>query len=162
MGKALGKTEEAKALVAATEADLAARKDRHPEFAGKTFLFTYIVADSGVVHVYSPLESRVKLMQDLGFTLAPAAVALTEDTDFSLERLNELDTDVLIAWHDSEADQAYVETNPLLARYRPVAEKHYVPIVDPSMVMAIVAPSPLSLPWSVDWLTDDLAARLAP
>ncbi len=161
VGAALGKSAEADAAIAATDADLAARAAAHPEFKGKTFVFGYITAGSGKMNVYLKATPRVDLMEKLGFTLAPALASRAGyDMDISAEQLADFDADVLVAWHDGQADVDYVRNDPLFSRYRPVATSHYLPIVDASMVMATAAPSTLSIAWAMDRLVVDLSKLL--
>lgn len=162
IGKALGKSAEAEQLIADTNAAVAAERAAHPEFTGKTAIFSYIVPGSGVMHVYSPEASRVQMLVDLGFALPPAVAAFSDDTDISTEQLASIDTDVMVAWHNEPAEIEFVKTDPVFARYRPVAEGHYVGFADPSMVMAVVAPSPSAIRWSLGILVNDLADVLKP
>ncbi|MET3925684.1 ABC transporter substrate-binding protein [Devosia sp. 2618] len=160
IGKALGKTAEAEQLIADTNAAVAAERAAHPEFADRTAIFSYIVPGSGIMHVYSPDASRVQMLVDLGFSLPPEVSAATDGIDLSTERLATIDTDVLVAWHNEPEEIEYVKTDPVYSRYRPVAEGHYVGIADPSMVMAVVAPSPSAIRWSLQILVNDLAEVL--
>ncbi|KKC36645.1 hypothetical protein WH87_13455 [Devosia epidermidihirudinis] len=160
IGKALGKSAEAEQLIADTNAAVAAERDAHPEFAGKSAIFAYIVPGSGIMHVYSPDASRVQMLVDLGFSLPPAVAAFPDDTDVSTERLGEIDTDVLVSWHNEPEDIDFVKTDSVFSRYRAVAEGHYVGFADPSLVMAVVAPSPSAIRWSLAILVNDLAEVL--
>lgn len=164
-GQALGRLEEAERVVAETEALVAGVRETHPEFAGNTFAFAgNLMADAGDVAVYVATEPRVQLMEDIGLTLAPGIAAMPTDSGFtqrvSLENLDVIDADVFIAYHPDETGAEFVRTDPLFSRYRPVAEGRYVPLTDRTIAMAVSAPSPLSIPYSLEILVPRLAEIL--
>lgn len=164
VGKALGQTEAAQALVDATDAHLARAAAAHPEFVGKTFTFGRPDAAAASFDAYVGSDSRVQLVQDLGLTLSPGAAALAGQGFFvpvSFERLETLDADVLITWQSDQAELDALMDNALFSRFAPVARKHFIALLDRSFVMATSAPSVLSIPWAVDRLVPELAAVLA-
>jgi iron complex transport system substrate-binding protein len=156
VAKALGESERGEQLVAETEALIAAARDTHPEFAGKSFVFVTLRDGSDGIGVYVRTDPRVQLVEDLGFTLAPGAAALPLDQGYNLsvsfEQLDTLDADLLVGWYGEEADVLYYQTHPLLSRFRPIVEGRHVAILDRSFVMATSAPSPLAIPWSLQRL----------
>ncbi|WP_417584453.1 iron-siderophore ABC transporter substrate-binding protein [Pelagibacterium sp.] len=165
VGTALGQSDRAESLVAETEAYIAQQRSAHPEFEGNTFLFAGSVSEGiGQLAVYVSTDPRVQLIEDLGLTLAEGVKALPIDQGFniavSLENLGSVEADILFAWHPDAAGETYVRTHDLLSRFRPVAEGRYVPIIDRSFVMATSAPSPLSIPWSLETLVPEIAAVL--
>lgn len=165
VGKAMGQSAAAETLVAEAEAQIAAKRAAHPEFSGRTFAFAGgLGADTGEVAFYVSTDPRVQLMQDIGLTLADGVKALPTDRGFnipiSLENLSSVDADIFIAWHPDEAGEAFVRTNALFSRYRPVAEGRYIPIINRSFVMATSAPSPLSIPYALETLVPRLASVL--
>lgn len=165
-GAALGKSAEAEAVVEATDATIAAARDAHPEFAGKSFIFVGSLSpDVTELAVYVSTDPRVQLVQDLGLTLAPGAAALPTDSGFyqgiSIENLDQVDADVLLAWANDDAAVRYIEENEITARFRPVADGNFIAIVDRSFVMATSAPSPLSIPWAAERLVPMIAEALA-
>src|SRR5699024_5691736 len=60
VGKALGKTEKAKDLVAQTEQTIAETGEKHPEFDGKSLSVAYF--GSKQISVYMPTDPRVQLL----------------------------------------------------------------------------------------------------
>ena len=165
VGKAMGETARAEALVAEAEALIDQQRAAHPEFAGKTFAFAGgLAADIAQVAIYVSTDPRVQLVEDMGLTLAEGVAALPTDQGFnipvSLENLASVDADIFIAWHPDEAGADYVRSSPLFSRYRPVAEGRFIPILDRSFVMATSAPSPLSIPFALETLVPRIAAVL--
>jgi len=161
VGTAIGRASEADTAIAATDADLAARAAAHPEFKGKTFIFGYVTAGSGKMNVYLKATPRVDLLERLGLNLAPSLASRAGyDMDISVEQLSDFDTDLLVLWHDGQADVDYVRNDPVFSRYRPVMQGRYLPITDASMVMATAEPSTLSISWAMDRLVDQIARLL--
>jgi len=161
-GKALGRSADAEALVAATDAQIAEVSAAHPEFEGKTFSFAGgLSGDAGALGIYVSTDPRVQLVEDIGLTLAEGVKALPIDQGFnfpvSLENLSSVDADVFIAWLNDESALDFVQTNPLMSRYRPVAEGRFIPLIDRAFVMATSAPSPLAIPYALDTLVPAIA-----
>lgn len=106
-GLALGRSEEAEAQIAAIEADLAATVAANPEWQGKTFVM--LTWWDGTVGLYTPGDSSVKFIEDLGLTVHPAAVALSRPDTFyveiSQEVLPDLDADVIFWWAPADSPE---------------------------------------------------------
>lgn len=160
-GRALGKSEEAETVIAETETIFSDIAAAHPEFAGKSFTFGYAYPGDAGLGVYVSTDPRVQMIEDLGLTLSPGAAALPTDqgfyVDVSLEQLDTVTADVLITWHDSEADLEALLANPVFARFAPVANGAHIALTDRSFSMALSAPSPLSIPWAMDRFVPQLA-----
>ena len=166
VGKALGRSEEAEQLVTQTEALITAQREAHPEFEGTTFTFAGNLPEGASdVAIYVSTDPRVQLIEDLGLQMSDGVRALPTDQGFnirvSLENLESVEADLFLAWHPDEAGAEYVRTNPIFSRFGPVAEGHFISFVDRSFVMATSAPSPLSVPWSIDRLVPQIAEVLS-
>lgn len=164
VGKALGKSAEAEALIAATSARLADAASAHPEFAGKSFTFGSLwVGDPGM-NVYSKTDPRVYLLEQLGLVASAGVEELSKQRGYyftvSFENLGSVDADVLIALDEGDAASDALYQNPLVQRFKPVAEGRMVRMTDKSFVMATSAPSVLSIPWMLDRFIPELAAKL--
>ena len=163
-GKALGKSAEAQALIDATSARLAAAAAAHPEFAGKSFTFGSLwVGDPGM-NVYSKTDPRVYLVEQLGLKASAGVEELSRQPGYfftvSFENLASVDADVLIALDEGDAASDALYQNPLVQRFKPVAEGRLVRMTDKSFVMATSAPSVLSIPWMLDRFIPELAQKL--
>lgn len=160
-GLAVGKSAEAEKVIADTKARLASYKDEYPVIEGKSFVFSGGGSDGNTVGLYILADPRIGLLSDLGLVPASALADLPTD-DFSqgvsLERLSEFDADVFVGWFNDQDNVDTLLANPVFARWQPIADGHFVPLVDRAAVMALSAPSPLSIPWMMDRFVPELAA----
>ncbi|MFG1610272.1 iron-siderophore ABC transporter substrate-binding protein [Actinoplanes sp. NPDC049265] len=162
VGAAVGRKAQAEKLVADTEAKLAAVKQAHPEFAGKSGLMATTYEG---YYVYGPQDSRGRLLTDLGLTL-PAGLAEVTGKEFganlSKERTDLLDTDVLIWLVDAyAADKAKVQADPLYAKLDVKTQGRDVYLENEELEGAATSfITPLSLPFLLDKLVPQLAAAL--
>jgi iron complex transport system substrate-binding protein len=151
VGEALGRSEQAEKLVDDTHQLIADAKAEHPEFEGKTIAFASGTTGEGL-NTYLATDSRISLLEQLGFTVAPS-VPTTGDSfavQVSKENWASIDSDVLVSWYLSEDIRESLESDPGFARIPAVEHGGYVPLTDPPMVYATSAISVLSLPWMLD------------
>ncbi|WP_035745758.1 iron-siderophore ABC transporter substrate-binding protein [Haematomicrobium sanguinis] len=151
VGKALGMSAEAEDLVTKTTDLIASAKKANPGFADKTIAFgSGTAADS--FNIYQAGDSRVQLLKELGFQIAPSVP--TEGDKFavqmSLENLTSIDSDVLVSWFLDSGVQQSLESSPLFADIPAVKNGGYIPLTDPPMVFATSSITVLSLPWMLD------------
>ncbi len=160
-GRALGKSAEAQALVDSVDAQFAAAAAAHPEFKGKSFTFGSLWVGTAGMNVYSATDPRIPMVEQLGLTVSPGVVALSQQPgyffDVSLENLACVDADVLILLDEGGADADALYDNPLIQRFAPVADGRMLRLNGKSYVMATSAPSPLSIPWMLDQFVAGLA-----
>eukprot|EP00873_Tetraselmis_striata_P020786 jgi/Tetstr1/441050/TSEL_029318.t1 len=162
VGAAMGRSEEASGLVDSTQDRIAEYAAENPQFAGRTFAFGG-GSNAGSVGLYVPSDPRVHLMEDLGLVPAEALNDLPTDNyvqQVSFEQLDSVDAEVFIAWYSSQDDLDAILANPLFARWKPIANDNFVPLIDRAFVMAVSAPSPLSIPWMMDRFVPILAETL--
>lgn len=164
VGKALGKAEQAAALVKKTEASVSALAGKHSVIQGKTFFYA-AANQPGVLNVYRAEDPRVQLLNDLGMKNSPSIAALDPpkgDGSFfyqlSYENLSKIDTDLLVMYFDTQSSVDAFTANPLVAAMPAVKEGRFAPIVGESFVAATSAPSVLSIPWMLDRYVPQLAA----
>ncbi|MFJ5089766.1 iron-siderophore ABC transporter substrate-binding protein [Streptomyces sp. NPDC088674] len=96
IGKALGKSAEAKKLVAGVEDKFAAAKKEHPEFAGATGV---VATPYEGTFVFGSQDPRSRLLSDLGFELPKDLDKVIGDefgANISKERLDLLDQDAAL------------------------------------------------------------------
>jgi iron complex transport system substrate-binding protein len=156
VGKALGRTAEAKKLTERTNETIAAAARKHPEFRGKTAAFGS-GTQAGNFNFYYDTDARVQLLRQLGFDLSPSVSRLGAGDStasfakaVSLEKMPQIDTDVLVSWYLDASTRSGIEKSPLFRRNPAVARGGYVPITDPVFVYATSAVDVLSLPWMLD------------
>lgn len=113
-GKIFGKEQAATDLIDQTNQNIADFKSEFPNTQGKTFTYTQIRPDGQLGVVASATDPTAKLQEDLGFVLNPAIVeANTDDAArmaISSERVDLLDSDMLIAW--TMGDESSVDRIP--------------------------------------------------
>ncbi|MDN4642167.1 iron-siderophore ABC transporter substrate-binding protein [Agreia sp. PsM10] len=161
VGEALGKSDEATAVLADIDEQIAAKAEEHPEFAGKTIA---AVADSaGTFYVYKKNDPRVEFMFDLGFVNAPAVDDLSsgDGTFFytlSYEQLDKLEADVVLNYATTQPEADAFLSSPQTSVIPAVAAGHAAQLVGAQNISAVSPPTALSLPWGLDNLVDNLAA----
>jgi len=162
-GTALGMSAEADDVLANIDSLVADQAAAHPEFEGKTVAATFDVG--GTFYVYKPADPRVAFLVDLGLVSAPAVDTLANgDASFfytlSYEKLDELDSDLLIAYSETQdigdtfASQPYAQSIPA------VANGGLIAVNGASLVASASPPTALSLPWGLESYVDAIAAAL--
>ncbi len=167
IGRALGQEARARELVAAMEERFAQVRAEHPEFAGATAAIAAPAGD-GQFFFSGPQHERQRFLTALGFELPDELVQIAGDSFYgtiSGERLELLDTDVLIWTISSDEERATIEANPVYQQLA-VAREGRAIFLDTSgdgdlAGPALVFSSVLSLPVVFDELVPQLAAALA-
>lgn len=164
VGKALGLSDEADALLTKTKDDIAALAAKHPVLKDKTFFYA-AANEPGVLNVYRAEDPRVQLLNDLGLKNSPSIAGLDTtpgDGSFfyqlSYENLSKIDTDLLVMYFDKQSSVDAFTADPLVAAMPAIQEGRFAPIVGESFVAATSAPSVLSIPWMLDKYVPQLAA----
>jgi iron complex transport system substrate-binding protein len=163
VGKALGLADQAKQLVADTDAYVTKLGGENSVLKDKTFVYG-AANQADQLTVYKPTDPRVQLLNQLGMTTSPSVAALDPKKDdsyfytVSYENVSKIDTDVLVAYFDDQAAADKFASDPLIAAMPSVKSGAFAPIVGQSFVMASSAPSALSIPWMLDKYVPQLAA----
>lgn len=161
VGEALGRSDEAAAVLTGIEDQIAAQAAAHPEFAGKTIA---AVSDfGGTFYVYKPADPRVEFMLDLGFVSAPAVDELANgDSAFfytlSYEQLDQLEADVVLSYSATQAEADTFLSSPQTSVIPAVKAGAVAELVGTQYVAAVSPPTAISLPWGLDQLVNSLAA----
>ncbi|WP_431198262.1 ABC transporter substrate-binding protein [Leifsonia xyli] len=163
VGKALGLTKEADALVTSTEKKVTDLAAKYPVLKDKTFFYA-AANEPGKLNVYRAEDPRVQLLNDLGLKNSPSIDALDSakgDGSFfyqlSNENLSKIDTDLLVMYFDKQSSVDTFTSDPLVAAMPTIKEGRFAPIVGESFVAATSAPSVLSIPWMLDRYVPELA-----
>lgn len=167
-GEALGRTAEAQEVVDDVLAQIDAALAERPDVEGTTFAYTWIdPADPSTIGVYTPLDARVQLLEDLGMTVAPSVVKLAGDTEeffvnLAAEQADVLaDVDVLVTYGD-DTTLATMQADPLLNKIPAVARGSVVVVPDGEpLSSATSGPTVLSVPWALDAYLDLFQAAAA-
>lgn len=162
VGRAIGESEKVEALIAESDATVAALRAELPTLAERTYLFGQARGDILPMVVGEQNLSTV-FMRSLGlnvpdnFRNAPATAALAPGTvGVSYEQVGQLDgADVLFMTFAAGDDRARFEDNALVQQLRPVRDGNYLPLTLDQAV-ALQAPSVVA----VDWLLGQLRPTL--
>ena len=149
-GEALGREDDAEALVADVEGRFADVVEQNPGFDGRSLAVDFGGVGGSAHYLFGTDDLRTQFFTDLGFDVADASTAV------SPEQLPLLDQDVLIGGGYTE-DEAL--TDPLFAGLDVVSQDRTVYLGDYSgdLMGALGYGSPLSLPYLLDRVAPALA-----
>ena len=150
VGKALGKSSEADALVNETTTWLAGEVAKHPELADITFASANDY--DGSMAVYAPLDARMKFLTDLGLTIDPSVASLAPDDGqfyypLSYELFDQLEGDIFVTYFEEQSALDTWLATPQASTYPPVVNGGLAALVGTESVAAVSPPSALSLRW---------------
>ncbi|RAN70832.1 ABC transporter substrate-binding protein [Bacillus sp. SRB_336] len=164
IGAALGTSQAAKDLIAATEKIIAEQAAKYPQIHGKTFIYGNLEPDkSDGVNVYLSADNRPKFLTSMGMELAPVVAAAEKGKTafflpWSAEKANELASQVFISWVPDKKTKDAIVKDPLLGQIPAIRKGAFVADSDNTLTYAISAASPLSLPWALDAFLPQLGA----
>jgi iron complex transport system substrate-binding protein len=153
VGTALGRHDEATALLDEIDAQVSAQAEAHPELAGKTVALVWDTPDA--FYVYKPEDPRAEFAVDLGLVSAPSVDELaTDEATFyytlSPERLDELTSDILVSYADTpDASATFLASDPAQLMDQ-VREGRVAEVVGTELIAAVSPPTALSVPWGLD------------
>lgn len=158
VGRALGREERAREIVADVAAKFERVRDEHPEFADKTAILAYGGPDG--YGAYATGDTRSRFFTDLGFQLPERVDELAGDsffTEFSQEQFRLLDQDLVVMY--GAADD--ILANPVIQRLDAVQEERMVFLdLTDQFAGALGFASALSLRYLLDTEVDTLAAAV--
>ncbi|WP_313407696.1 iron-siderophore ABC transporter substrate-binding protein [Aeromicrobium sp.] len=167
-GEALGKTDEADAMIADLEKQIDDATADRPEIEGKSAVMSWIdPSDLSKVGYYTAHDTRASFLNDLGFE-TPDFVDASKDSDkffleISAEKADELNgADVFVGYGDDAALKK-VQADPLLGKVTAFERGSAALLKDNTPLAAAVSPSALSIPWMLDeyvTLLADAAAKV--
>ena len=163
VGQALGRTDEAGEVREETEKVIEETAQAHPELKDKTFVFASLsTADRSKLDVYSPADNRVRLLNDLGLKNAPFVEQTAKPGEFfftvSAEQAPQLSSDLLIAYTMEAGQIESFRTDPLIGRIPAFRGGGVVEAADQTAVLGLSAPSPLSIPHTMNAFVPQVAA----
>lgn len=163
IGTALGRAEQADALVADVESRFEQARAAHPEFAGLAAVAGLTGAD-GTYYAYGPTDARSQFLAALGFTPSQEIAALAGDSFFtaiSAERFDLLaDAGALLWITTSDAERAALQELPAYAALPSVQQGRDVfPPYEP-LGVALTYNTVLSLPYALDGVLPALTAAV--
>jgi iron complex transport system substrate-binding protein len=158
VGKALGRSAQAREVIGQVHAKFAAARRAHPEFAGKTAILAYGGPDG--YGAYATGDTRSRFLSDLGFKTPAKIDALAGKSfyaQFSQEQFRLLDQDVVVMY----GARADIVANPVVKRLDAVRDDRviYLDLTD-QFAGALGFASALSLPYLLDRAEGALAAAV--
>lgn len=161
IGRAVGMPDEAQGLIDGLDTTLSLTARNHPEFAGKTLSVVNLDTATNQANVYLPTDPRVQVLTELGFVNAPGVEHLAGDNEagtfyksISLEKLRDVDADVVVLFVDSSQDAA---TNPALAQLSAIGRGSAVILSDQQVIAGLSNVNVLSVPWVLDSIVPQLS-----
>ena len=162
IGEALGKADEAQALLEDVDGSLTEAADANPQFADATVTITVPdTTGAGGYGVYVAGDTRVEFFRSLGFELTDAVQGLETDSFFttvSAEESQLLDADLIVvpALFDLEETRAQLEADPVFSAIPAVAAGRVL-YLDPSAEGGAISYNDvLSVPFALDALLPQL------
>lgn len=163
VGRALGRESRAEEAVAAVEALFAAGRRAHPEFTGAHGVVASSY-DPGKYNVHGAEDPRSRFLAALGFRLPPKIAPIVGDaisTELSRERLDLLDTDLVVWFLATGGRRQDLETDPIYARLAIAREGRAVYMeASDDLAVALGFATVLSLPYALDAVPPLLTAAL--
>jgi len=160
-GRALGREARAEELVAEVKARFASAREDHPELAGKSMVLVG-PPDGGQYSFFASDNRRTQVFTSLGLDVPEEFDEIAGDEFFgtiSAERVELLDTDVVI-WHQlGEEGRAAIESDPFVQQLDAAREGRMV-FLEGTLHDASVFSSVLSLPFLLDRVVPMLAAAV--
>lgn len=157
IGKALGKTAEADAVIKDVDEQVAAVTEANPVLKDTTFIAGNLEPEAGGINIYAGGDNRPRFLTALGMTEAPVVAENAKDGEFyynwSAERANELESDVFFTWLPAGTTNESIQKHALFGQIPAVKNDGLVATSDDQLTLAISASSPLSLPWALDEFT---------
>ena len=156
VGRALGREQRAREIVAGVEAKFERARAEHPEFAGETAILAYGGPDG--YGAYATGDTRSRFFTDLGFELPERVDELAGDSffaEFSQEQFRLLDQELVVMF----GPQDDIAANPVVRRLDAVRDDRvvYLDLTD-QLAGALGFSSALSLGYLLDTEIDTLAA----
>lgn len=156
IGKALGRDQEAKDVIADVEQQLADYASGNPTLKGTTFLYGTLDPSSETpISLYTDIDNRPRLLTQLGMQQAEVVTQNATDESgyfisWSPEKADQLAADVFVTWAQDASLATTLKGDPLLSKIPAVANDTLVLQTDDQQVLSVSAASVLSLPWALE------------
>lgn len=166
IGAALGRTEQAAALVAETEKTIADAAAEHPELEGRSAAWAWFTpTDLSTVGLYTPKDMRPQMLRELGLVDSPTVESLSEGrseftVNLSAEKAATLEADVVIFYAEDGMSAEDITGNALLGQIPALKKKQYVASADDQVALAMSVPSPLSVRTAVEEFLPKIVSAL--
>lgn len=162
----MGMAAEGEALVAELEGTIKKAADANPVLAETSVMFlTHVdVSDLSVVKFYTPADTRVQFFSDLGMQTPASIAAFQPDPanpfagQVSAENADTFnDVDLIVTYGNQEMIDT-LKADPLLGLMPAIANDAVVLLDGKSANATAANPTPLQLPYLIDWYVGQLTA----
>ncbi|MFC3419915.1 iron-siderophore ABC transporter substrate-binding protein [Salinicoccus hispanicus] len=154
--RGMGMEEEGQQLIEETETLVEEKLAEYPQIDGKKMVWTNFSGDDlSQLHIYTPADSRVKFLNEMGLTFPESVTDLIEDPEsYSLNLSSEnaqalSDADILIGYGESEMLET-LQNDPLLGEIPAIRRGSVAFIESDSPIVAAGTPNPLSISYTID------------
>ena len=152
----MGMKEEGEKLIVDTENLIAEKLSAYPQIEGKKVVWVNFSAqDLSQLHIYTPVDSRVAFLEELGLT-APESISslITDPKSYSLNLSTEnvealFDADIIVGYGDEELYNT-IKADPLLGKIPAVERGSVAFITSDTPLVAAGTPNPLSIAYTID------------
>lgn len=156
IGTALGRSDKAAEVRAATNAMLDQVTVDYPQLEGMSFAWTWFnAADLSTIGIYTPTDLRPQMMRRFGMVDAPKVIEISAGTDgfsanLSAEQSDQLDADLIVFYIESAGQDEQFKADPLIGQIPALQRGAYVASLDNSIALTMSSPSPLSIPVAIE------------
>jgi len=154
--KGMGMAAEGEKLIKDTEQLIQDKLSQYPQLKGKKIVWAnFSATDLSKLHIYSPIDSRVAFLYELGLTYPDAVTKqITDPKSYSLELSAEnaealYEADIIVGYGNKELAQV-LKADSLLGKI-PAIKKGAVAFIDSDTpLVAAGTPNPLSIAYTID------------
>nr|WP_106781507.1 iron-siderophore ABC transporter substrate-binding protein [Lysinibacillus timonensis] len=152
----MGMAEEGAQLIKDIEDLVAEKLSAYPQIEGKKVVWVNFSAkDLSQLHIYTPIDSRVSFLEELGLSYPESIMELiTDPTSYSLKLSTEnvealFDADLIVGYGD-DALYETIKADPLLGKIPAVERGSVAFITSDTPLVAAGTPNPLSIAYTID------------
>lgn len=165
VAEALGRTDAAEEILAATEQQIEDASQTYPQLEGTSFLFAALsTADLSSVGIYGDEDPRVEILEDFGLVVPEVVDEVVADDQFygtiSAEKADTLVSDLLITYAETDTDAETFAQDKLVGRIPALKDGHVYAEADKSVGLSVTNPTPLSIPYIIDNVLPQVAAAV--
>lgn len=152
----MGMKEEGEQLIKDTENLITEKLKAYPQIQGKKVVWVNFSAkDLSQLHIYTPVDSRVAFLEELGLS-APESISslITDPKSYSLNLSAEnvealFDADIIVGYGDEELYNT-IKADPLLGKIPAIERGSVAFITSDTPLVAAGTPNPLSIAYTID------------
>lgn len=162
----MGMKEEGEKLIQDTENLIDEKLKEYPEIEGKKVVWVNFSAkDLSKLHIYTPVDSRVAFLEELGMTYPESVSSLITDPNsyslsLSAENVEALfDADVIVGYGDDDLYET-IKADPLIGKIPAVERGSVAFITSDTPLVAAGTPNPLSIAYTIDEYLELIGAAI--